>query len=94
MGLINIIKRIGISCCLLLAACDEWNQLSGANEGQVLVKVNDSEITILQYRNILYSLGILTPSDSVKQDIINKIKTDSKAAGQFGDLLTTLLKKK
>lgn len=29
-----------------------------------------------------------------KQDIINKIKTDSKAAGQFGDLLTTLLKKK
>ncbi len=73
MGLINIIKRIGISCCLLLAACDEWNQLSGANEGQVLVKVNDSEITILQYRNILYSLGILTPSDSVKQDIINKL---------------------
>ncbi len=70
----QIKKRILIGGLgLLLSACEDWLSLPSASEGQVLVRVNDSEITILQYKNILHTLGILTPSESVKLDIINKL---------------------
>ena len=65
---------IAISTALLLG-CAEDDRSSGANAqpSQVIARVNGEEISLLQYRRALRLARVSSPSESVRQEITEKL---------------------
>jgi len=67
----SLLPAMLVSAVLMLPACSD--QRTEQQPSQVVARVNNVEITLLQFNNALKTIGVAVPSESVRREATSKL---------------------